>query len=399
MKQTGKDETKFIEAFRESYIEDILPEESADGWAVVSSRMRSRAIVRRCVAAACLCLPLAAVGIVGVRYMSSGSSEMELVARSSNPSEVELVMPIFESSEMELVAQISGPSEVKMTRPVSEASGMELEMPASEDSEVELVRPVSEDSEVELVAQSSNPSKVEQVDKEAEGARAGSSYDDIVRDETYFFPAEAGRSHKGISLSASVNGMPATSGKTMGVTSMMIAASPFTADVKSYQAPLETIYSNSDFSHFMPVGAAVLVSFNFEHNLALSTGLAYTMLYSRAQEQGGGDIRKQYVHYAGIPVTLDWHFFNRSGFSLYSRLGGRMDICAGARFGNVKMEEKPLQWTVNASVGANYNFNRTIGLFIQPELDWYITQTRLKTIRSQSPVNATLRLGLTFNLL
>ncbi len=387
MKQTGKDETKFIKAFRESYIEDILPEESADGWAVVSSRMRSRAIVRRCVAAACIFLPLAAVGIFGVRYMNSGSSEVELVARSSNPSEVELVMPISESSEVELVAQISGPSEVKMTRPVSEASGMELEMPASEDSEVE------------LVAQSSNPSEVEQFDKEAEGARAGSSYDDIVRDETYFFPAEAGRSHKGISLSASVNGMPVTSGKTMGAASMMIAASPFTTDVKSYQAPLETIYSNSDFSHFMPVGAAVLVSFNFEHNLALSTGLAYTMLYSRAQELGGGDIRKQYVHYAGIPVTLDWHFFNRSGFSLYSRLGGRMDICAGARFGNVKMEEKPLQWTVNASVGANYNFNRTIGLFIQPELDWYITQTRLKTIRSQSPVNATLRLGLTFNLL
>lgn len=387
MKQTGKDETKFIEAFRESYIEDILPEESADGWAVVSSRMRSRAIVRRCVAAACIFLPLAAVGIVGVLYLNSGSSEMELVARSSNHSEVELVRPVSEDSEVELVAQISGPSEVKMTRPVSEASGMELEMPASEDSEVE------------LVAQSSNPSEVEQFDKEAEGARAGSSSDDIVRDETYFFPAEAGRSHKGISLSASVNGMPATSGKTMGATSMMIAASPFTTDVKSYQAPLETIYSNSDFSHFMPVGAAVLVSFNFEHNLALSTGLAYTMLYSRAQELGGGDIRKQYVHYAGIPVTLDWHFFNRSGFSLYSRLGGRMDICTGARFGNVKMEEKPLQWTVNASVGANYNFNRTIGLFIQPELDWYITQTRLKTIRLQSPVNATLRLGLTFNLL
>ncbi len=387
MKQTGKDETKFIKAFRESYIEDILPEESADGWAVVSSRMRSRVIVRRCVAAACIFLPLAAVGIVGVLYLNSGSSEMELVARSSNHSEVELVRPVSEDSEVELVAQISGPSEVKMTRPVSEASGMELEMPASEDSEVE------------LVAQSSNPSEVEQFDKEAEGARAGSSSDDIVRDETYFFPAEAGRSHKGISLSASVNGMPATSGKTMGATSMMIAASPFTTDVKSYQAPLETIYSNSDFSHFMPVGAAVLVSFNFEHNLALSTGLAYTMLYSRAQELGGGDIRKQYVHYAGIPVTLDWHFFNRSGFSLYSRLGGRMDICTGARFGNVKMEEKPLQWTVNASVGANYNFNRTIGVFIQPELDWYITQTRLKTIRSQSPVNATLRLGLTFNLL
>ena len=59
MKKTGKDEIKFIEAFRESYLEDILPEESNDGWAVVSSKMRSRAIVRRCVAAACLCLPLA----------------------------------------------------------------------------------------------------------------------------------------------------------------------------------------------------------------------------------------------------------------------------------------------------------------------------------------------------
>ena len=365
MKKTGKDETKFIEAFRESYLEDILPEESTDGWAVVSSKMRSRAIVRRCVAAACLCLPLAAVGIVGVRLLNSGSSEVDLVAQSSGPSEVNLVVPASDTSEVELMAQISGASEVKLVMPVSE---------------------VSEVSEVEPIAQSSEVSEVELVQKEVEEEIKA----DAVRTSS---------SRNGISLSASVNGMPATSGKTMGATSLMISASPFSPDIKSYKAPLETIYSNSEFSHFMPFGATVLVSFNFERNLALSTGLAYTMLYSRAQEQGGGDIMKQYVHYVGIPVTLDWHFFNRSGFSLYSRLGGRMDICAGARFGNEKMQEKPLQWTLSASVGANYNFNRTIGLFIQPELDWYITQTSLKTIRSQSPVNATLRIGLTFNLL
>ena len=377
MKKTGKDEIKFIEAFRESYLEDILPEESTDGWAVVSSKMRSRAIVRRCVAAACLCLPLAAVGIVGVRLLNSGSSEVDLVAQSSGPSEVNLVVPASDTSEVELVAQISGASEVEPITQSSEVSEVELVMPVSEVSEV---------SEVEPITQSSEVSEVELVQKEVEEEIKA----DAVRTSS---------SRNGISLSASVNGMPATSGKTMGATSLMISASPFSPDIKSYKAPLETIYSNSEFSHFMPFGATVLVSFNFERNLALSTGLAYTMLYSRAQEQGGGDIMKQYVHYVGIPVTLDWHFFNRSGFSLYSRLGGRMDICAGARFGNEKMQEKPLQWTLSASVGANYNFNRTIGLFIQPELDWYITQTSLQTIRSQSPVNATLRIGLTFNLL
>lgn len=377
MKKTGKDETKFIEAFRESYLEDILPEESTDGWAVVSSKMRSRAIVRRCVAAACLCLPLAAVGIVGVRLLNSESSEVDLVAQSSGPSEVNLVVPASDTSEVDLVAQISGASEVEPITQSSEVSEVELVMPVSEVSEV---------SEVEPITQSSEVSEVELVQKEVEEEIKA----DAVRTSS---------SRNGISLSASVNGMPATSGKTMGATSLMISASPFSPDIKSYKAPLETIYSNSEFSHFMPFGATVLVSFNFERNLALSTGLAYTMLYSRAQEQGGGDIMKQYVHYVGIPVTLDWHFFNRSGFSLYSRLGGRMDICAGARFGNEKMQEKPLQWTLSASVGTNYNFNRTIGLFIQPELDWYITQTSLKTIRSQNPVNATLRIGLTFNLL
>ena len=386
MKKTGKDEIKFIEAFRESYLEDILPEESTDGWAVVSSKMRSRAIVRRCVAAACLCLPLAAVGIVGVRLLNSGSSEVDLVAQSSGPSEVNLVVPASDTSEVELMAQISGASEVELVMPISEVSEVEPITQSSEASEVELVMPVSEVSEVEPITQSYEVSEMELVQKEVEEEIKA----DAVRTSS---------SRNGISLSASVNGMPATSGKTMGATSLMISASPFSPDVKSYKAPLETIYSNSEFSHFMPFGATVLVSFNFERNLALSTGLAYTMLYSRAQEQGGGDIMKQYVHYVGIPVTLDWHFFNRSGFSLYSRLGGRMDICAGARFGNEKMQEKPLQWTLSASVGANYNFNRTIGLFIQPELDWYITQTSLKTIRSQNPVNATLRIGLTFNLL
>lgn len=200
------------------------------------------------------------------------------------------------------------------------------------------------------------------------------------------------------SVDLNFNGMPGGSGKLADAPMPMGTASPFTSDIRLFQASAKDLYSDATFRHHLPIGAGVNVSFALPHSLSLTSGVHYTLLWSQMQASGVSGYKNQYVHYIGVPLQLDWNFFERAGFTLRTGLGARMDICVKAVLDGQKMDEKPLQWTTVASVAASYNITPLITIYLQPELDWFITDTSLKTIRGRSPVNATFRAGLQFNL-
>ena len=175
---------------------------------------------------------------------------------------------------------------------------------------------------------------------------------------------------------------------------MMALTTPFSPDTKQFEARQEDIYENASFRHHMPLGAGVGISFALGEKLALESGLNYTLLWSELTPEGGNVRQNQYIHYLGIPLQLDWIFFDRAGFRLYSGIGARMDICAGARIDGVKVKEDPLQWSASATVGAGYNFNRHVGIYLLLELDFYLSGTRLNSVRKDGGVNVTLRAGL-----
>ena len=203
-------------------------------------------------------------------------------------------------------------------------------------------------------------------------------------------------------LELSLNGMPGGSGPKLvaGGTGpgMMALTTPFSPDTKQFEARQEDIYENASFRHHMPLGAGVGISFALGKKLALESGLNYTLLWSELTPEGGNVRQNQYIHYLGIPLQLDWIFFDRAGFRLYSGIGARMDICAGARIDGVKVKEDPLQWSASATVGAGYNFNRHVGIYLRPELDFYLSGTRLNSVRKAGGVNVTLRAGLQISL-
>ena len=203
-------------------------------------------------------------------------------------------------------------------------------------------------------------------------------------------------------LELSLNGMPGGSGPKLvaGGTGpgMMALTTPFSPDTKQFEARQEDIYENASFRHHMPLGAGVGISFALGEKLALESGLNYTLLWSELTPEGGNVRQNQYIHYLGIPLQLDWIFFDRAGFRLYSGIGARMDICAGARIDGVKVKEDPLQWSASATVGAGYNFNRHVGIYLRPELDFYLSGTRLNSVRKAGGVNVTLRAGLQISL-
>ena len=66
---------------------------------------------------------------------------------------------------------------------------------------------------------------------------------------------------------------------------------------------------------------------------------------------------------------------------------------------NGRIMVEPLQWSVNAYVGAQYSFNRLVGLYIEPGAAYYFRNSSpVNCIYSERPFNFSFRAGLRFSL-
>lgn len=169
----------------------------------------------------------------------------------------------------------------------------------------------------------------------------------------------------------------------------------------------------TDIKHHMPVTVGASVKWNLNEHWALESGLNYTYLYSELRSGAKSYIEdKQKLHYVGIPLKVQRSVWNNSIFSFYASAGGMMEKCVSGSvetvcvddnnrksFGNEKLDVKPLQFSVLASVGLQANFNKLLSLYLEPGMIYYFDDnTDIITIRKDKPFNFNLQLGLRFNL-
>lgn len=169
----------------------------------------------------------------------------------------------------------------------------------------------------------------------------------------------------------------------------------------------------TDIKHHVPVTVGASVKWNINGDWALESGLNYTYLYSELRSGAKSYIEdKQKLHYVGIPLKVQRSIWNNSIFSFYASAGGMMEKCVSGSvetvcvddnnrksFGNEKLDIKPLQFSVLASVGLQANFNKLLSLYLEPGMIYYFDdKTEILTIRKDKPFNFNLQLGLRFNL-
>lgn len=169
----------------------------------------------------------------------------------------------------------------------------------------------------------------------------------------------------------------------------------------------------TDIKHHMPVTVGASVKWNLNEHWALESGLNYTYLYSELRSGAKSYIEdKQKLHYVGIPLKVQRSVWSNSIFSFYASAGGMMEKCVSGSvetvcvddnnrksFGNEKLDVKPLQFSVLASVGLQANFNKLLSLYLEPGMIYYFDDnTDIITIRKNKPFNFNLQLGLRFNL-
>ena len=413
MNRYDKGNEAWTEAFRNSYLSEPVPGESGDGWATVSSLAARRQTRRRLLGVAAALLPLFIAGGLGLglglgsdtqtadgalvadgsdgNIYASDGSERNIYATDGSDATIEENIYLADGSDDGNIYDNIYVADSSSDRNIIDENiylaDVNIDLAdGSDDAKTyagEEIYPVENEK---LIPEN------ERVVPEREAQGAGREIEIVPRKERKLLAA----------LELSLNGMPGGSGPKLvaGGTGpgMMALTTPFSPDTKQFEARQEDIYENASFRHHMPLGAGVGISFALGEKLALESGLNYTLLWSELTPEGGNVKQNQYIHYLGIPLQLDWIFFDRAGFRLYSGIGARMDICAGARIDGVKVKEDPLQWSASATVGAGYNFNRHVGIYLRPELDFYLSGTRLNSVRKAGGVNVTLRAGLQISL-
>lgn len=204
------------------------------------------------------------------------------------------------------------------------------------------------------------------------------------------------------------------------VTKQIHGFSETRADFPDSQGYADVMKSNSSneisstVKNWQPIQVGVSVAYSFTDRLSIESGLTYSCLISDLSSgtpSGNYDIR-QTLHYIGLPLALRYDFLKIKGFSLYASAGGQMEKCVAGKTRtdyfvdgkkvsseNGRIMVEPLQWSVNAYVGAQYSFNRLVGLYVEPGAAYYFRNgSPVNCIYSERPFNFSFRAGLRFSL-
>lgn len=168
----------------------------------------------------------------------------------------------------------------------------------------------------------------------------------------------------------------------------------------------------TEIKHKMPVTFGVSARMGVSSRFAVETGLNYTLLSSdlKSGDEAYYYQKEQKLHYLGIPIKGNWLFLQKKYLTLYVSAGAMMEVCVAGKLKTNyvtdrerKIEEyedirvKPLQWSVASAVGAQFNANRYMGIYVEPGIVYYFDDgSSVQTIRKDKPFNFNLQLGVRF---
>lgn len=158
--------------------------------------------------------------------------------------------------------------------------------------------------------------------------------------------------------------------------------------------------------HHAPVSVGLQVAFGIAPRLSLSTGMVYTRTSSDFYPYAPSSNYNvhQVLHYVGIPVGLNYEFWQTGGFNAYVMAGAEADYNVkndteeeGVKKENAKRDR--VQFSGKASLGAQYDITPKVGLYIEPGAKYYFDNgSHVENTFKDKKLNFNLQFGLRFNL-
>ena len=147
--------------------------------------------------------------------------------------------------------------------------------------------------------------------------------------------------------------------------------------------------------HKQPISAGFSIRKNLPKGFSLETGLVYTFLASDILYEGAVQETKQKLHYLGIPLRANWNFVDKDKFTFYVSAGGTVEKCIYGKLGSEDLSVDPVQLSVLAAIGAQYNIGKHFGIYLEPGISYFFDDgSDIRTIRTDNPCNFTLQAGL-----
>ena len=433
---------EWTDAFRESFPEEVRPADG--GWEVVAGRLRRAAARRRAaIAAAALALPLAG-GVFFLNRPDNGETLIEvreapgLVAQVPEQSDgltndtpvlrdtrsehrgTANEHPVLRNANSEHRSTANESSVLSESR--SEHSGMTNELSVLRNANSEHGGTANESSVLsETGSEHSGMTNESSVLRNANSEHSSMANESSVLSESrsehsgmtneHSVLREADPEHVSADFYDAEEATPARRAHrlTAGISAASMAdGAPTTVTVSSLAGGLVTKSSNVASNSFLNNSKGVIMQKEYVHDLPLSfglnarywlsdrlsveSGLEYSYLHSRLD-----DIHTV-MHFAGIPLRVDYSLFNAGPVEFYTGIGGKVEKCLKASLGGMRVKERDLQWSGSFNVGARSRLSKNAWIYFQPDISYYFTRTNLTSYRTENRLGLNLRAGILFDI-
>lgn len=168
----------------------------------------------------------------------------------------------------------------------------------------------------------------------------------------------------------------------------------------SYKGSNDKEYKTDIVSkHNIPLRLGISLQYRLNNRFALYSGINYTYLKSEISVPLYNNSYDQKLSYLGIPLGISWQIWFTEHMSIYLSGGTMIDKCISAKVTEGKLDSHPWQWSVNASVGAEYRIIRQLGIYLEPSLGYYFDDgTSLEHYYKEHPLAPSIQFGLRFHL-
>lgn len=221
------------------------------------------------------------------------------------------------------------------------------------------------------------------------------------------------------SVSTGAMGGLGASGTTTAYGDYLVLSCPGAADTKD--SPMldmssvnRDVETKTEYEHHLPIRIGLSVAYALTDRLSISSGLTYTRLSSDIKDASRESkyIGEQRLHYIGIPVNVSYKVASFRWLGLYGTAGVLAEKCVSGttdegyvenntmKYTNTHdISSKPLQMSVNAGVGIQFDFIDNVGIYAEPGLSYYFDDgSALQTIYKEKPLNFNLNVGVRFKL-
>lgn len=221
------------------------------------------------------------------------------------------------------------------------------------------------------------------------------------------------------SVSTGAMGGLGASGTTTAYGDYLVLSCPGGADTKD--SPMldmssvnRDVETKTEYEHHLPIRIGLSVAYALTDRLSISGGLTYTRLSSDIKDASRESkyIGEQRLHYVGIPVNVSYKVASFRWLGLYGTAGVLAEKCVSGttdegyvenntmKYTNTHdISSKPLQMSVNAGVGIQFDFIDNVGIYAEPGLSYYFDDgSALQTIYKEKPLNFNLNVGVRFKL-